>query len=88
MEEANINYHGLTGRDVVRMRGRPRITYNKKVKLILDIKVDKEDAEKVQRIAWLKEAAEDHKAMGNKLISVARRVKVNARREATTTKPS
>ena len=35
LEEANISYHGLIGRDATKMRGRSRITYNKTSEKIL-----------------------------------------------------
>ena len=78
VEEANISYHGLIGKDFTKRQVKDHLQ-TKCENILAGIQVDEEIAEKVQRTTWLKKAAGDHTAMGNKLINVARRMNVNAR---------
>ena len=43
------------------------------------IEEEEDNAELVTRAEWLRKVAGEHTVMGNKLISIARRMKTNAR---------
>ena len=79
VEEANINYHGPTGRDATNMRGRSKITFKKTRNILEAMELEEDNVEQVHRISYFRKAAGDHTAMRNKLINVARTMKANAR---------
>ena len=80
VEEANIRYHGLVGKKIAKMRGRPMVTFKKMSRNILQgIEYGEDTAEQIKRIDWRRKAAGDHTVMGNRLINIARRMKANAR---------
>ena len=62
------------------MKGRSIITFQKKVKSMLQgIDKQNENFELVSRVEWLRKIAGEHTVLGNKLIHIARRMKINAR---------
>ena len=77
--EANVNYHGLTGRDATNTKRGSKITFKKSVRNLLESMGLEEDCnDKGDRLTKLRKAAGDRTAMGNKLIHVARTMNVNA----------
>ena len=77
VEEANVIYNGLTGKEATSMRGRSKITFKERVRHLLG-GMGNEDAEaEVGRLAKLRKTAGAHTVLGNKLINVARRIKAN-----------
>ena len=80
VEEANIICHGPSVDEATKMRGRPNTTFKKCVRHLLEgLGQDEESSEHVDRLTNPRKAAGEHLAFGNKLINVARRMKVNAR---------
>ena len=76
VEEANIELHGLTGKEAWKMSGRSKITFQKKQNDILqsdDAQDDNDDFD--NKVKWLKKIAGQHAKLGNKLIATAKRVK-------------
>ena len=76
VEAANIEFHGLTGKESTTMRGRSKITFRKKQNDILhrnDANGDNDDFD--NKVKWLKKIAGQHAKLGNKLIATAKRVK-------------
>lgn len=56
------------------------ITFKRSVRNLLEgMELDEESDENVERLTKLRKTTGDHVAMGNKLINVARRIKLNAR---------
>ena len=78
VEEANIEVHGLKDAAATKMRGRSRITVKKRNKSILD-GIDQLDqsAESASRANWLRAVAGTHARMGNRLVNIARRMKIS-----------
>ena len=64
-----------------KMKGRSKITFKEETRNIpKGIDEEEENADLVTRAEWLRKVAEEHTAMGNKLINIARRMKIKARR--------
>ena len=79
VEQANIEYHELKGREAKKMKGRSKITFNNFTKNILQGIDERDDNDELAtRADWLSKTAGEHAAMGNKLINIARRMEVNA----------
>ena len=65
VEEANINYHGLTGKNATNMRGRSKVTFKKAVRNHLEgMGLEEENIENDVRLTWLRKVAGDDTAMG------------------------
>ena len=65
------------------MKGRSRITFNKKIKRLLkNIEAEDSNADLATRTGWLRIAAGHHMKLANKLINVARPMKTKAGSEA------
>ena len=80
VEQANIQFHKLQGKDAKKMRGRSKITFEKQVKNMLQgTEGEPDETEFVTRANWLRRLAQEHAAQGNRLINVARRMKVGAK---------
>ena len=61
------------------MRGRSKVVFKKKGRNTLEGMEDQEDNEDlVNRAKWLRQLAGYHSKLGNKLITIARRIKTNA----------
>ena len=79
VEQANIEHHGLEGKEATQMRGTSKIRFMNAAKKILQgIDADRANDGLATRTDWLRKIAGEHAAMGNKLINIARRMKVNA----------
>jgi hypothetical protein len=79
VEEANIIFHKLTGRDATKMRGRSKVSFKSKNKDALKGLERNEDLEEEVEIAkWMQRQAGEHAKLGNKLVNTARRMKANA----------
>ena len=79
VEEANIIFHKLTGREATKMRGRSKVTFRSKTKDALKGMERSEDHEnEVEYAKWMQKQAGEHAKLGNKLINTARRMKANA----------
>ena len=75
-EEANIEFHGLSGKDAAKMKGRSKITFQKKEIDILQDTTNQRDNDDLQnQVKWLKKMAGQHAKLGNKLLATARRIK-------------
>ena len=85
VEQANIDWHGLTGDDAKRMRCRSRVTFIQDTANVLK-KYDKVDVpdEKLIRVEALSKIADEHTIMSNKLTSIARRMIATQRMDADT----
>ena len=80
VEQANILFQKLQGKDAKKMRGRSKISFEKQVKNMLQgIEDDSDEAEFVTKANWLRRLAQEHAAQGNRLINVARRMKAGAK---------
>ena len=80
VEQANIQFHNLQGKEATKMRGRSRITLKKQVKDMLQGNEDDPDETILaSRANWLRGVAQDHAAQGNRLINVARRMKAGSK---------
>ena len=76
VETAVIKFFQLEGKDAEKMRGRSRITFNRKTKRLLrGIEDDDLNAELVTRAKWLRAAAGHHTRLANKPINVTRYMK-------------
>ena len=80
-EAAAIEFHGLTGTDAKRMRGRSKVRFLQQTSDPLDLgKIDKEDNDEISTKAnRLKNSANSHSMLGNKLNSMAKRMHANER---------
>ena len=75
-EDANIEFHGLTGKDAAKMKGRSKITFQKKENDTLQATANQLDNDVLQnQVKWLKKMAGQHAKLGNKLLATARRIK-------------
>lgn len=84
MEEANIDYHHLNGRDATTMRGRSRAVFQQKEKNSVegaDIEEDKAAWCFATKAGWYRQTAGQHNRLSNKLTSIARQMKTGAKRE-------
>ena len=86
VEQANIFFHNLTGKDAKKMKGRSRITFKRKTRNVLQGIKEDENAEMATRADWLRKVPGEHAAMGNKLINIARRMKANVRQKGSSNK--
>ena len=78
MEEANIDYHQLKGREATKMRGRSKVVFQKKEKNSLDgIDLDEDKAAWCFAIKaeWYRQTAGQHNRLSNILISIAKQMK-------------
>ena len=83
MEEGVIECFELEGKEATKMKGRSRITFNKKSKRLLkSIVTDDSNADLATRAGWLRTAAGHHTKLANRLINVARTMKTRASSEA------
>ena len=58
VEEANIHYHEVIGRDAIKMRGRPKTTFKKTIRNFLEgMELEEDIAEKMHSISWLEKTA-------------------------------
>ena len=80
VEQANIEWHGLSGDDAKRMRGRAKVTFLKDNANILK-QLDLTDVPEILKLKaqMLQDYADEHTKLGNKLINLARRTKANCR---------
>ena len=75
-EDAIIEFYGLKGAEAKKMRGRSKITFQKKSTSTLQaVEKQPENADMVTRAKWLRKIAGQHAKLGNKLIVTARRIK-------------
>ena len=76
VEAANIEFHGLTAKEATKMRGRSKITFQKKQCDILHHEDDSRDNDDFDnKLKWLNKVAGQHAKLGNKLIATAKRIK-------------
>ena len=76
VEDANIEFHGLTGEDAAKMKGRSRITFQKKENDTLQDTMNQFDNEDLaNKVKWLKKTVGQHAKLGNKLLATARTIK-------------
>ena len=77
-EQAVIDFLKLGGKDASKMRGRSRVTFQKKDKVTLEGMEDKDGSGYlITRAKWLRQLAGYHAKLGNKLINIARRMKTS-----------
>lgn len=87
VEQANIAFNHLRGKDATKMQGRSKITRKKREKDILQgIDAEHIDDELATKADWLRNIAGEHMAQGNRLTNVARRMKVGADNRTDVTK--
>ena len=68
VEEANVRYHGLVGKESSKMRGRSKTSSKKQSGNVLEgIEYAEDTAEQVKRTNWLRKAAGDHTVMGKSM---------------------
>ena len=79
VEAAVIDFHGLTGTEAKRMRGRSKIRFRQNTCDPLDLnRVGDEDKEEcLTKATWLKKSANNHSLLGNKLNTMAKRMHAN-----------
>ena len=76
VEEAVVKLFKLEGKEAKKMRGRSKITFNEKTKMLLKgMEEDEENADIVSRATWFRAAAGCRTKLANKLINVARYMK-------------
>ena len=76
MEDANIEFHGLAGAEAKKMKGRSRITFQKKDANTLQAAEKQQGNEDlVAKAKWLRKTAGQHAKLGNKLLATAKRIK-------------
>ena len=76
VEQANIEFHGLKGKEAKKMRGRSKVEFMKEeTGLTRELQEGEGEEELKTRAEWLRAMSHDHAEMGNKLINVARRMK-------------
>ena len=77
-EQAVIDFLKLEGKEASKMRGRSRITFQKKDKITLEGMEDKDaNGDLITRAKWLRKQAGYHAKLGNKLINIVRRMKTS-----------
>ena len=80
VEQANIEYHKLQGTEAKKMKGRSKIEFKQETKEALEgVEKDAKSPEDATRLEVLRSIAGYHTLLGNKLNSIARRMKTNAR---------
>ena len=73
VEEGVIECFELEGKEATKMKGRSRITFNKKSKRLLkSIETDEGNEDLATRAGWLRIAAGHHTKLANRIINVAR----------------
>ena len=83
VEEGVIDCFELEGKEATKMKGRSRITFNKKSKnLLKSIEADDSNADLATRAGWLRAAAAHHIKLANRLTNVARTMNTRASSEA------
>ena len=76
VEEACIEFFELDGKQATKMRGRSKIIFRKQEKHVLEgIEKEQTNEEAVLQAEWLRNQAEAHTILGNKITNVARRMK-------------
>ena len=76
VEDANIEFHGLTGAEAKKMKGRSRITFQKKDANALQAAEKQQGNEDlVTKAKWLRKTAGQHAKLGNKLLATAKKIK-------------
>ena len=76
VEQANIEFHGLKGKEAKEMRGRSKVEFMKEETGLTREPQEGEGEEELKaRAEWLRAMSHDHAEMGNRLINVARRMK-------------
>ena len=79
VEEANIEYHKLSDKQVAKMRGRSKITFKATTQYAFKWVGNHAEEEDVTRMEMLNDIAAKHNVLGNKLKSVSKRMITNAR---------
>ena len=81
VKAAVIEFHGLTGTNAKRMRGRSKVRFCQQVKDPLDLdKVDEDENEELlTKAAWLKKSASIRSSLGNKVGSISKGMHANER---------
>ena len=80
-EEANIIYHGLTGKEATKAKGRSNISFkNSKRDALTEKEKLEEEHDLEEKVKWLRNVADKHIIMSNELTNISRRMKVNERR--------
>ena len=80
VEQANIVFHKLGGAEAKKMKGRSKVAFKQVEKSALEgAEKEAEHAEDITRLEMLRSLAADHNLLGNKLNSIATRMKTNAR---------
>jgi tRNA threonylcarbamoyladenosine modification (KEOPS) complex Pcc1 subunit len=83
VEEGVIECFELEGKEATKMKGRSRITFNKKSKRLLkSIEAEDSNADLATRAGWLRTVAGHHIKLANTLINVARTTKSKTSSEA------
>ena len=76
VEEGVIEFFKLQGSEATKMRGRSKISFAKKSKRLLKgIEDEADDGDLATRATWLRNAANNHVRLGNKLLNLARTMK-------------
>ena len=80
VEQANIEFHKLEGAEAKKMRGRSEVAFKQVEKSALEgAEKEAEHAEGITRLEMLRSLAASHNVLGNKLSSIVKRMKTNAR---------